>query len=178
MVKLRTRWLETLVLSILVVGVGLAASPVATQNTERTYTIEESTLPKSVLEIVEVRHINEENFPTALEVAVKNVGDKPIYGIYMIGIFQGAGMAMPLYFGKPSLAFHTETPTANDQPLLPGETGVLRVEKNIAKGMQIAMANGNLPIPQTLKLQFLFQTLSFGDGTGYQLTDKIGVKKS
>ncbi len=159
---------------------GLRPNLIAQQNAEpkRTYTMDKTVLPETVLEVVEVRHLNAENFPAELELVVKNVSDSPIYGIYVAGIFQEAGRAMMLYFGRPALAFHAETPTVDDQPLLPGKLGVLRVEPNVAKGTLSAIANGNLPLGQTLQLQFVFQTLSFGDGTGYQLKDKVSVKKS
>lgn len=176
--KLQTQWLRTIVLSTVIGLIGLAAQPVTAQDNERTYTIDETVLPKSVLEIVEARNLNGENFPAALELVVKNVGDKPIYGIQVDCLFQGTRTGMTLYFGRPELAFHTATPTAEDQPLLPGEKGILRVHPGIAKGTQAAIANGNLPVNQTLKLRFLFQVLGFGDGTGYQLTHQTGSPKS
>lgn len=176
--KLQTQWLRTIVLSTVIGLIGLAVQPVTAQDNERTYTIDENVLPKSVLEIVEVRNLNTENFPAALELVVKNVGDKPIYGIYVAAIFRGTNTGMNLYFGRHALAFDTGTPTAEDQPLRPGEKGILRVEPGIAKGTQSAITNGNLPVNQTLKLRFVFQTLGFGDGTGYQLTHQTGSPKS
>lgn len=152
----------------------------AQQDTEpkRTYTIDEKTLPKDVLEIVEVRNLNAENFPSMLEVEVKNVGEQPIYGILMVANFKGTITGMTLRFGRPALAIPTTTPNSEDKPLMPGEKGTLRVDAGIAKGTQAAIANGNLPVNQTLKVEFIFQLLSFGDGTGYQLTHKTGTKRS
>ncbi len=170
----------SLLLYVLIAVGGLTPRLNAQQNEEpkRFYTVDKSVLPETVLEIVEARHLNGENFPTEMELVVRNLSDKPIYGIYVTCIFQRSRVAMNLYFGRPSLAFCTETPTADDQPLLPGKLGILRVEPGIAKGTRTAIEKGDLPLNLTIELELVFQTLSFGDGMGYQLKDKFPFKKS
>jgi hypothetical protein len=170
----------SLMLCVLVAIGGLTPRLNAHQNEEpkRSYTVNKSVLPETVLEIVEARHLDGENFPAQMELVVRNLSDKPIFGIYVMSIFQGSKTGMSLYFGRPPLAFCTEPPTADDQPLLPGKLGILRVEPGIAKGTHTAIKEGRLPMNLTMELEILFQTLSFGDGTGYQLKNKQPFKKS
>lgn len=169
-----------LLFSILITVIVLSPLSIAQQSdgTKRTYTVDKTVVPETVIEIVEARQLDGKNFPEDLELVVRNLSDKPIYGVIVASFFEGTKTGMSLYYGRLSLATNGERPTADDQPIKPGELGVLRVEPGIAKGTRIAIEKDNLPFHLSMKLKFRFQQLSFGDGTGYTLREKFPRKTS
>jgi hypothetical protein len=107
-----------------------------------------------------------------LELEVTNTGTKPIYylhnSVYLPDLFAPNGHNYGFGFqnGRSSLVGHSEPVRPDDVPLQPGEVVVLKVPAIWVEGWKRGRAKGEMTNPK--KLQFIFNSLNFGDGTGFQ----------
>ena len=51
---------------------------------ERTYEIDQRTFPRGVIEIQEVLNLQSTHFPADLEIKVKNISGRPVFGIHLM----------------------------------------------------------------------------------------------
>lgn len=134
---------------------------------------------KNVLRITQIRNLHSDNFPADLEIEFKNIGTKPIYHIYIVAVFPGSSAdfgviaGFPLYYGRPELL--NEPPKKTDKPVMPGETGVITTNEE-GRGTKPGMID-KVGTERTEKLlrqvEFIFQVISFGDGTRYSGSDYV-----
>lgn len=118
------------------------------------------------------RDLENDKWARDLEVEVKNVGDRPIYTLYFQlevpdAKIQDSYQSFGLAFGRAALANGEETPTAEDIPLKPGETIILRIEENQLRGWDQARESGLVPA-RIRGARLVFQDLTFADGTGFE----------
>jgi hypothetical protein len=110
-----------------------------------------------------------------LELEVTNTGTKPIYFldiyVHMPDVFapNGLNFAYVFSYGRGELIAMDEPVRPGDVPIKPGETVVLKVHKDDAEGWKRGRAKGEMTNPK--KLEFFFNVLNFGDGTGFVGSD-------
>ncbi len=163
--------------------------PLSTKTQERTWEFVKEDYPKEVIEVIQVKNLNSENFLEEMTVEIKNVGDKPIYYLYFAGLLPesknavGTRMGVTLRYGDRRLTNKTELPRSQDTPIKPGESVHIKIDEQIAFGYKSAVREGKLSATEFSKMfskvRFRFQVLSFGDGTGYTLGNYVdrNVKK-
>ena len=138
----------------------------------------EKDLLKDVIEIKGV-DAGDKEFPRGFAIEIKNVGTKPIYGVYAFASFpETDNMGMSLYFGDPKyIGLGPEFAVKNDPKasvLQPGESFTLKPtaaqERDYARDVfKHARSNAG-------RVVVTFQQINFGDGTGRMLghPDQIG----
>lgn len=114
------------------------------------------------------KNLTNEKWLREFELEVTNTGDKPIYYLEIAmdtGVkFEGSGpeLGFSLRYGRPELGDLVTKATSDDVPIKPGETITLFTDAtNWEKGIR----EGRFTDATQLKAEF--QSLSFGDGTGY-----------
>lgn len=139
-------------------------------NKERTYSVKKSTFPDNVIQVLEVRNLQLPNFTETMEIVVKNLTTKPIYGITLIVRFpdyQARRFGSKAHYGESRLLDYREIASPDALFIKPGEAGIVKMEPSRAKGFLSWIESGELPLSATYNLEILGQTISFGDGTGY-----------
>lgn len=117
------------------------------------------------------RDLANDNWARDLELEVKNTGDKPIYALFFDLLVPDAKIgdsyeSMDFSYGRAAIV-NGETPKADDLPIKPGSTVVLKVDENTLKGWDEARQAGLVPSP-IRGVRLIFQDLVFGDGTGFE----------
>lgn len=114
------------------------------------------------------KDLKNEKWLREFELEVTNTGDRPIYFLSItmgtnVKVETGLEMAYPLWYGRAQLGDIVTKATSDDVPISPGETIILQVgevplwEQGVREGRW----------PESTKFTADFQSLSFGDGTGY-----------
>lgn len=149
---------------------GAQASLMAQQ--ERAFTVYEPNWPKGVIEIKQINNLQSSSFPNDFEVEIKNISNKPIYAIYCVVILPESGgpLGFHLDYGGEELIDASQRIKESDEPLPPGESRFLKGSRTWQKD-QLAMYKDNDAeyARASSRVVLNFQTLSFGDGTGYTL---------
>src|SRR4030095_2090720 len=120
---------------------------------------------------IKEKNINSDDWVHDLEIEVTNTSDKPIYFLSFSLIIQGMKgpngqeMGFWLRYGRPQLLDFSTPLESTDVPLLPGEKCVLKIPEANAKGWETYRTRENKPQPT--KVGLVFQSLNFGDGTGF-----------
>ena len=124
-----------------------------------------------------VKDLNNHDWVRDFALEVTNTGDRAIYflnleiisnvtvGGLLIDDFnnpRGGRFVFPIYYGRTELGDIISNATPDDIPIAPGETYVFKLEPGLAWGNSVRAGNH----PDATRIQFLFQALSFGDGTG------------
>ena len=153
---------------------------------KRVYRVFEKAWPGDVLELTRVINLQSEKFAEDLEVEVKNISSQPIY---FVGIFANLPDCKPFVAANESAGFHLfyghprnggarRVAQPGDIHIMPGETAILRADQWTRSGKYFA----SFPLCEQkmnesgVRVNLVFQMLSFGDGTGYQHRTKIGAK--
>lgn len=143
---------------------------------EREYEISKRIWP-GVLELIEVKNLQSASFPDDFEVVVKNVGSKPIYGIYFALIFQRPGILWHLLYGDEKLSYKSNLADPTDVPIKVGETRSLKLPADQVKVFKLCIEKGHFTDFDTKKLLIHPQIVNFGDGTGYELKYPYPAKR-
>ncbi len=149
---------------------------------ERTYKLVERSFP-DVIEIVEVKNLQAADFPLSMEIVFKNLSARNVYGLSMRVSFldakvQGLPLGSLAFYGVERLLYKDNNRAKPDASFIaPGETGIIKMERGTASDYAKAIEKGDLPLAETYKLEFMFQVLDFGDGTGYILNKPYSGKK-
>ena len=118
-----------------------------------------------------------EDWLSDLEIEVSNSGTKPIYHLYIslilpdVSTEDGKGVAYQLRYGRAQLSNFEEPVRPDDIPLMPGESTVIKLSEDRLKAWKSLRAKGKVANPK--KLQFWFQWLNHGDGTGFAGPDGL-----
>jgi hypothetical protein len=132
--------------------------------------------------IGKVKDLKNEDWISDLEVEVTNTGTKPIYYLYIESLLPDVitdeqsptkTVGFALRYGRPQLVDLTEPLESDDVPIKPGESTVLKINSNNAVGWKSLRAKGRYMNPK--KLQFWFEGLNFGDGTGFNTPEGLPV---
>ncbi|HEV2708165.1 MAG TPA: hypothetical protein VGV59_19775 [Pyrinomonadaceae bacterium] len=156
-----------------------------TQSEKKEREIKTRTFHGMPLKVKEIRNLQkEEDWFRDLEIEVENISDKPIYFISLIIEFPDIEAPPPqvgpngitpsrsitgfgIRFGSRRLIDVKNLATPDDIFLKPGETYVFKIPESRVQGLESMKRARNLP-PQALnKIDIEFNTISFGDGTGY-----------
>lgn len=169
--------------------VGLTQSP-----PERKLRISEfNGMPVAVKEVRNLQQ--EEDWFRDLEIEVENISDRPIYFISLIIEFPDipappqmradgttpsrTTTGIGLSFGALRLGDVKNVATPDDPSLKPGETYVFKVPDGWVQGFEHMKRERNLRRSATEKIDLEFDTISFGDGSGYIAGEKrVYEKKS
>lgn len=125
-----------------------------------------------------VKDLNNHDWVRDFALEVTNTGERAIYflNLELISNVTDAGLLIDdfndrrvrrfvfsLYYGRPELGDIISRATPDDIPIAPGETYVFKIHPG-----QLGWGNGVRAgtYPDATRIQFLFQALSFGDGTG------------
>lgn len=142
----------------------------------------EDTIPKHVPIKVKIKKekeagfkdLNNERWGREFELEVTNTGTKPIYAVdlYVITDVRAAAgfrIVFPLKYGRKEFWDIRTKAEPTDIPIKPGESIFLTIHPGQLDAWDHARQKENRPFPKRLKVDFQF--LSFGDGTGYAVTD-------
>jgi hypothetical protein len=148
----------------------------------------ENLIPKHVPLAIKVRKekepgfkdVNNEKWARDFELEVTNTGVKPIYQFYLMLVTElkwqnGDRVLFPIHYGRVELGDYTVKARADDVPLRPHESAMLKIHPGLVLGWEKTRPKQNLPNPKRLRV--VFQILSFGDGTGYIGEDGTAVPR-
>jgi hypothetical protein len=125
------------------------------------------------LEITEIRNFHNSHWLRDLEIDLKNVSTKPIYEVYLMLIMpddrgdSGNPSAVSLEYGETKLVHPSQLPLADDKPLLPGQTVVLKVDERQSTGYEHHLTKQRVQVASTYKVRLAILAINFGDGTGF-----------
>lgn len=183
----RSTWLLTIAAFAILVAVLIAQVPRQANSTspqERTLAPkqdEQGNKPKrkygyarkvSGIKVVAIRNLDEEDWVEKLEVEIKNISDKPIYYIRLVLIVDEIKPAPTFYplnfvykFGNSRHINLGSLAEPEDEFVRPGESLILKIPQSQVEGWSRLKAEQSFP-PVT-KIEFYFELINFGDGTGY-----------
>jgi len=132
------------------------------------------------LKIQAIRNVDSETWYKNLEIEVKNIGTKPIYGILAFLAFPdhkpgGRDIAMVLSFGELKYWDIDVLADPKDIHLDLGQTYVFTIS---AKDARILQKKQEKAPHEFRKLDFHFTVINFGDGTGFQATTPVDARKT
>lgn len=126
------------------------------------------------IEIVAVRHLQKkEHWIRDLEIEVKNISMKPIYGVWLMLTMpddkgpSGAPSAVDLVYGRLELLHPKERAYPEDKAIATGDAVILRVDEPRWKGYETHLRSEKVPEAATQRLRAMIVAASFGDGTGF-----------
>ena len=131
------------------------------------------------VEVREVRNLQKgEEWFRDLEIEIKNISDKPIYFITLTIEFpdipapadapEGSKIGYPLHFGNRKLGDLRQLAGPEDVSIKPGETYVFTITQGFSIGLENMKQKLNLPSEAVQNIVIEFNTISFGDGTGFE----------
>jgi hypothetical protein len=127
----------------------------------------------------EVKNLQSETWPNDLEIEVENVSSKPIYFINASLIFPddpapNGSSGIILKYGNPENMDIARIAKAEDQHFDPGKKIVLVISEIYKKGL---LAKQKIHPENFEKLEFSFDIISFGDGTGFEGSQFLDLRK-
>jgi|GEM_PF-829414 len=174
--KLTVPAIASLAFFMLCGGLGVVPSTAQSQPEPREL---EDKIPKHLPIKVKVKNLDKEKWVREVEIEVKNTGDKPIYylsfSLIMPEVFSETGsvVAVSLKYGRRALGVFEGRPTAEDVPIQPGETYVMKVPENEMRGWESARKHYKWSEPK--KFLIKFRQLHYGDGTGFTTSGGLPV---
>lgn len=168
---------SNIALALLIVGVLMLLSSSAAQ--ERIF---ENKIPDHIPIKIKIKKEKEESFKDLknekwlreFELEVTNTGDKPIYFLLIhlgtnVKFDGGREISYSVMYGRPELGDILTKATSDDVPIKPGETIYLSVNVSGARLWETLVREQRFP--ESTKFTAEFQQLSFGDGTGYFVSE-------
>ncbi len=155
---------------------GFKWNSLASIQQQREAVISEREWPKGILELVEVKNLNADDFPKKLGLVVKNVSAKPIYFISISVLFTdsekilGRLGGMTLYHGDLRLSPAKTISELGDKPINPGDTCNVEFDDERANKFFTYLdptVRSELIANGLAHLKLVPQHVNFGDGTGY-----------
>lgn len=147
-------------------------------NQQRSWELKGKGFPTGVIEITEIKNLNSENFFEDIEIIVKNISDKSIYHIYLLGVAtETKAIGLPFHYGAGRLVdIEKQLAKPTDIALPPGQTVALKLDPKIALGYKKAEEQGRFSMTAFSKIKIVSQVVNFGDGTGFLLGDYLTSK--
>ncbi len=177
----------------LILGAGTFRPGLTRSQEERKVNVH--TYSRMPLAVREIRNLQKkEDWFRDLEIEVKNISGQPIYFISLSlefpdipaptptprpdnGFIPRSTTGFSVTYGADRLMDVRQLAGPEDIPLAPGETYVFKIPESRALGFESMNRQMSLP-PQTWnRIELEIDTVSFGDGTGYVGSRKIGVSK-
>jgi hypothetical protein len=125
------------------------------------------------VQILAVRNLTAAHWMRDLEVDVRNVSSKPIYELYLTLFLPddkdsaGRPYGVSLEYGRLKLIDPDQRPESGDTPIAPGETVVLRVERQLSEGYEDHLRATGVTESSSRRLRLRVVAINFGDGTGF-----------
>lgn len=130
--------------------------------------------------LVKVKDLKNDNWLGDLEIEVKNIGDKPIYflrlGLTFVDVKTDSGneIGYSLVYGRAELIDIDQRAEPEDVPILPGDIHVFKLHESYVKGWNWYRTRVEKK-PHPKKIAIIFDTINFGDGTGYVTSGGLPV---
>lgn len=124
------------------------------------------------VEILAIRHLQEEDWYNKVEFEIQNVSAKPIYFLLIWLTLKetfgpgGLPIAFSLHHGDMRLYSLEESPNENDVPIQPGEKVVLRIPEKHRKSAVEHLVDKGISLDAN-HIEISVNMMNFGDGTGY-----------
>ena len=131
------------------------------------------------LRVRKVKNLQSETWPNDLEIEIENVSTKPIYFIHAVLEFPddpapNGGSGITLEYGNLENMDIARIAGEGDEHLDPGKTVALVVSDIYRKGLLAKQRD----TPDNMKrLEFWFHIISFGDGTGFEVSQFLDLRK-
>jgi hypothetical protein len=128
------------------------------------------------------KDLKNEKWVRDFELEVTNIGDKPIYFLSLLLVLPeikdstGYNVGFTLHYGRSRLGDIKTKAESADIPIKPGETYVFKIITNQALGWESLRQKENKPQPKKISLRF--QTLSFGNGTGFMGSSGLSLPQA
>lgn len=125
------------------------------------------------VEITTIRNFHRAHWLRDLEIELKNISTKPIYEVYFTLFLPddkddtGASYGVNLQYGRFHLIHPSTLPSADDKPIWPGETALVKVDEHLSRGYERHLATGNVQKASSYKVRMAILAINFGDGTGF-----------
>jgi hypothetical protein len=125
------------------------------------------------IEITTIRNFHSSHWLRDLEIELKNVSSKPIYEIYLMLFLPddmpspGTSYGVSLQYGRLGLIHPRQRPLAEDKPIWPGESILLRVDERLGRGYEKHIKRQNVPAASSYNTRMAILAINFGDGTGF-----------
>src|ERR1041385_9099211 len=181
-----------LIFASLIVAISLvllfkgASDPIRAQQQERQF---EKHIAKHVPLDVKIskekeknwKDLKNENWAKDFELEVSNTGDKPIYFFYLLTFFDvptdsGSELIAPIHYGRPEIGNVGVKATAEDVPIKPGESKLLKINPNILLSWEKGRREKGWRLPTKVRIKL--EGLSFGDGTGLMLDEGVPYRSA
>lgn len=167
------------VLVLSIVGALIMAPRLTSSSAALQERIFENTIPAHIPIKIKIKKEKEKSFKDLknekwlreFELEVTNTGDKPIYFLNIVMgtnvVDGGQEFVFPLSYGRAELGDIVTKATSDDVPIKPGETYILQIGEvpEWERGVR------EKRWPESNKFTAIFQVLSFGDGTGYFVSE-------
>ena len=158
-------------------GNTLSLSQAQSTAQERKYEVR--TFRNMPVAVHEVRNLQKgEDWLRDMEIVIKNISDKPIYYIRFnilfpdisppVGSPENSKVGFTLTYGPSRLGLLWNLAGSEDIPIKPGESYAFTIPEGYATGFEHMKKIWSLQPEQTNKIKIRFQTISFGDGTGFE----------
>lgn len=139
---------------------------------QRSYLLKKSSFPENIIEIVEVNNLSSPHFAEELELVVKNISDKKIYGLHIRMVFpnakvNGSTVGPRLSYGDQKLLIRGAKAGHGDNPIGPGQTVKLKLAPDRVRALNLIIAAKDLPLSAFDYVEFRCVAINFGDGSGY-----------
>jgi hypothetical protein len=105
------------------------------------------------IEITAIRNLYRAHWLRDLEIELKNISNKPIYELYFTLFMPddrgdaGNPVAVSLEYGRLDLIHPRQRPSADDKPIWPGETALVKVHDQLSRGYERHLRTGNIQPP-------------------------------
>ncbi|MGH9960972.1 MAG: hypothetical protein ACREBC_28280 [Pyrinomonadaceae bacterium] len=125
--------------------------------------------------------MNSKKWAHDLEIEVTNTSERAIYFFHFfvslpeIKGLAGNTYAFWLHYGRGKLLDFSTPLEKDDVPLLPGEKYTFKLSEGDAKGWDYMREKEGRPEPTRIVIQF--QSINFGDGTGYDDLKPVDTRK-
>jgi hypothetical protein len=163
--------------AVYVVGI-VSSTAQSTQKEEREL---EDKIPKHLPIKVKVKNLNNEKWARDVGIEVTNTGTKPIYHLLLSlslpNVFteNNRNLGFPLRYGRGDLIDHSAPLQPDDIPIKPGETYTFKIPEQLQRGWERFVTRRGVSKSEQKKFRLVFQSLNFGDGTGFTFIDAVPV---
>jgi hypothetical protein len=125
------------------------------------------------LAISKVRNLESDTWHQDLQIEVKNISTKSIYSILAYLSFPehrpgNRDTGITMHFGERKYIDIRRVGDPQDQHLNPGDTYIFTIEKQYKKGLK---RQHEMVAEEFKTLELHFGVISFGDGTGFEVSD-------
>ncbi|MGB7923010.1 MAG: hypothetical protein WCF57_07175 [Pyrinomonadaceae bacterium] len=139
------------------------------------------------VEVKEIKNLQKaEHWFRDMGVVVKNISDKPIYFIHLVVIFPdilppagapgNSAVGFSLTYGRLELGLLWNLANPQDVAIKPGESHLFTIPEGYATGFEHMKKTWGFSPEQTNKIKIQFNTISFGDGTGFEGAGRGGLR--